>query len=233
MKISNFKQGKTTVTVTIGILSFILAFVMFMQFKFVQQTDLTSIKNMREDELKEELVLWKSKYEEVEEQLQETRNKIAEYEKTIANNEEASKLVEEELQQNKLLLGQTDVEGEGIIIYYADGEKKVLATDLLTLVNELNLVEAEAISINGQRIIATTEIAGADSYIYINGERTTSPYEIRVIGNKRYLESAMIGQGGLVDTAPKKGKVMSVESKNNVQIPKYNGELKANNINLK
>ena len=230
MKFKNIKKGKTTVTVTIGIISFILAFVMFMQFKFVQQTDLASIKNMREDELREELSLWKSKHEEIVAQLEETNNTISEYEKTIENNDEASQLIDKELQQNKLSLGQTNVEGEGIIIYYSDGSKKVEAKDLLKLVNELNYAGAEAISINDQRIITTTEIAAADSYIYINGERTTSSYTIKVIGNKKYLESGLTAKGGIVDNATKDGKTINVESKNNVQISKYNGELKTNNI---
>ena len=233
MKIKNLKKGKITVTITIGMISFILAFVIFMQFKFVQNTDITSIKNMREDELREELALWKSKYEEVETQLEETKSKIEEYEKNIENNEETDQLLDEELKQNKLLLGRTDVTGEGIIIYYKDGSKKVTATDLLKLVNELNLSEAEAISINDQRIVNTTEIVAVDSYIYINGERTTGPYTIKVIGNKKYLESALTGKGRLVETAPTDGKEVSIESKNNIQIPKYNGELNVDNINLK
>lgn len=233
MKIKNLKKGKITVTITIGMISFILAFVIFMQFKFVQNTDITSIKNMREDELREELALWKSKYEEVETQLEETDSKISEYEKNIENNEETSKLINEELQQNKLLLGQTDITGEGVIIYYEDGTKRVTASDLLKLVNELNLAEAEAISINDQRIINTTEIVAVDSYIYINGERTTGPYTIKVIGNKKYLESSLTGKNRLVETAPSEGKLVSVETKNNIQIQKYNGEIKADNINLK
>lgn len=233
MKIKNLKKGKITVTITIGMISFILAFVIFMQFKFVQNTDITSIKNMREDELREELALWKSKYEEVETQLEETDSKISEYEKNIENNEETSKLINEELQQNKLLLGQTDITGEGVIIYYEDGTKRVTASDLLKLVNELNLAEAEAISINDQRIINTTEIVAVDSYIYINGERTTGPYTIKVIGNKKYLESSLTGKNRLVETAPSEGKIVSVETKNNIQIQKYNGEIKADNINLK
>jgi len=233
LKIKNLKKGKITVTITIGMISFILAFVIFMQFKFVQNTDITSIKNMREDELRDELAVWKSKYEEIETQLEETNSKIEEYEKNIENNEETAQLIDEELKQNKLLLGRTDVTGEGIIIYYKDGNKKVTATDLLKLVNELNLSEAEAISINDQRIVNTTEIVAVDSYIYINGERTTGPYTIKVIGNRKYLESALTGKGRLVETAPTDGKEVSIESKNNIQIQKYSGELKADNINLK
>ena len=233
MKKNNINKGKKAVTITIGIMSFILAFVMFMQFKFVQQTDFASIKSMREDELREELALWKNKSEEVEIQLQEVNGKIRDYETNIENNEATAQLIDKELQQNKLLLGETNVTGEGVIIYYEDDSKKVNATDLLRLVNELNLAGAEAIAINDQRIVNITEIASADSYIYINGQRTTAPYTIKVIGNKKYLESGLTAKGGIVDTATKEGKQILVESKNNVQIQKYDGEYEINNIIVK
>ena len=42
-------------TIIIGIVCFILAFVMFMQFKVVNETDITSLTTKREGELREEL----------------------------------------------------------------------------------------------------------------------------------------------------------------------------------
>lgn len=233
MKVNNIKKGKNIVTVTIGIISFILTFIIFMQFKFVQNTDITSIENMRQDELKEELVLWKSKLEEVNLQLAETNKKLLEYETSIENNTETSKLIEEELQQNKFLMGSTDVYGEGVVIYYEDDTKSIIASDLLNLVNQLNMAEAEAISINEQRIVNSTEIVKVDEYMYINGERNSGPYVIKVIGNKKFLESSLTGKNGFVETEVKAGKKVSVEGKNSVQIPKYDKEQTVNNINLK
>ena len=58
------KKGKITMIITIGISCFALVLVMFMQFKIVNETDITSIENMREAELRTELANWKSKYEE-------------------------------------------------------------------------------------------------------------------------------------------------------------------------
>ena len=51
-------------TVIIGIMCFILVYIMFMQFKVVNQTDITSLTTKRESELREELDSWQSKYEE-------------------------------------------------------------------------------------------------------------------------------------------------------------------------
>lgn len=233
MKIKDLNKGKVIVTVTIGIISFILTFIIFMQFKFVQHTNFTSIKNLRDDEIREEIALLKTKYESLEIELEDTYTKIDEYEHNIENNEKTLQLIDEELKQNKLLLGQTNVYGEGVIIYYEDDTKKVDYNDLLKLVNELNLAGAEAISINDQRVVNQTEIVNADSYIYINGERTTSPFIIKAIGNKKYLEAALTGKGGLEETAKKNDKKFRVESSSQIQIQKFNGKFESEEINIK
>ena len=69
------KKGKITMTITIGIACFALVMVMTMQFKIVNETDITSIENMRETELRTELANWKQKYEETNTQYEETRSK--------------------------------------------------------------------------------------------------------------------------------------------------------------
>ena len=87
----NIKKGKITMTITMVIACFVLALVMSMQFKIASETDITSIENMREAELRTELANWKSKYEEVEKKYEETSSKIDEYKqkfKTILAEEE-------------------------------------------------------------------------------------------------------------------------------------------------
>ena len=73
------KKGKVTMTVTIGIACFALATVMTMQFKVVNETDITAIENMQEAELKTELANWKTKYDQINTQCEETASKLDEY----------------------------------------------------------------------------------------------------------------------------------------------------------
>ena len=72
-------KEKITLTITVGIACFSLVFIMSMQFKIVNQTDITAIENMRETELRTELANWKAKYEETDLKYQETQTKIEEY----------------------------------------------------------------------------------------------------------------------------------------------------------
>jgi len=228
------KKGKIVMTITIGIACFALVLVMFMQFKIVNQTDITSIEQMREAELRTELANWKSKYEETNEAYEEMTRKIEEYKDTKQSNEETEKLVNAELEQANMILGKTDVQGDGIEIILkeavTDEYGRISAYDLLAIVNALKLAEAEAVSINDERIINMTDIVTissiSSSFVRINGQRVLAPYVIKVVGNQSYLESALLGNGGHVDELRKLGHDISIEKVNRLTILKYNNEIK-------
>lgn len=95
---------------------FALVTIMFMQFKIINQTDITSIEAMTEQELRMELATWRQKYEQAQEIYQENLEKLQEYKEKVKSDAESSKLIEGELQQINKYLGKTDVQGEGIII---------------------------------------------------------------------------------------------------------------------
>lgn len=227
------KQGKVTMSIATGIACFALVFVMSMQFKIVNQTDITAIENMREMELRTELTNWKAKYEETKNKYEETNSKIEEYKTTKQSNEETEKLVNTELEQVNMILGKTDVEGEGIEIILREKENnddisKINADDLLIIVNNLKLSGAEAISINDERIINMTDIVNInDTFIKVNGQRILAPYVIKAIGNQTYLESGLIGNGGYIDELKKLEHDISIEKQNKVKIVKYKDEIKS------
>lgn len=228
---NNIKKGKITMVITIGIACFALVLVMSMQFKMVNETDITSIENMREAELRTELANWKSKYEETNQKYEETVLKIEEYKTTSQSNEETEKLVEKELEQVNMSLGKTDLQGEGIevILREIDNEEiaRINADDLLVIVNSLKMAGAEAISINEERIINMTDIVDInEAFIKINGKRILAPYIIKAVGNPSHLESALTGNGGHLDEMKKIGQDVSIQKLNKVKILKYNDEIK-------
>lgn len=225
------KKGKITMIITIGIACFALTLVMSMQFKIVNQTDITSIENMREAELRSELANWKSKYEETNEKYEEITSKIEEYKKTRQSNEETGRLVEEELEQIEMTMGKTEVQGEGIEVTLketnSEETSEINSDDLLLIVNALKSAGAEAISINNERIINMSDIVDiTGAYIKVNGQRILSPYIIKAIGNQSYLESILVGNGGHVDKMKKLGQDVSINKSNKIKIPKYNKNIK-------
>lgn len=233
------KKGKITLVVMIAISCFALSLIMCMQFKIVQQTDITLIETMREEELKSELANLKQLYKEAEEQYQEKITKLNEYREKQESGEESEKLIAKELQETIMYLGKTDVQGEGIEIVINDIEEQInedeyinpiSAEDLLIIVDYLKLAGAEAISINGERIINTTDIVDIYNIIFVNQQRILAPYTIKAIGNSASLESTLLGNGGYIEELKNIGFDAYILRSNNITIPKYSKEIKQNYI---
>lgn len=216
------KKEKRVMSIVIGFVCIVLVAVMFAQFKTVEQTDITGIETAREDELRTMVSTWKTRYEEAQEKLIDTKVKINEYRETIGTNKESSQILQKELQQTNMLAGKTDVTGEGVIVTLSDNnEKSITAGDLLELVNELRLAGAEAISINDKRIITTTDIVYVD-VIMVNEERVISPYVVKAIGDQKYLSSALsLKTSGFIDKYINNGKTVSLSLEKNIKILAY------------
>lgn len=225
------KKEQLIIAIIIGLMFFILTLSIFMQFKTINYTDINALETMQESELRAELTAIKTKYTETLEQLQETRTMIKEYQETINTDKEASVLLESELEKSRNLLGKNAVQGEGIIVTLVDVEVgkygKIVDNDLVELVNELKAAGAEAISINGNRIVSTSYIVDlTDGYISVNGERLVSPYVVKAIGDITYLESGLSQkQYGYIDTRVNSGKNVTLEKSDNVYIEAYNKTL--------
>src|SRR5690606_32980836 len=136
-----------------------------------------------------------------------------------------------ELSKVKMQAGLLPVEGPGVVVtvdnlYTNDisgGGQIVQAVhyeDLLKLVNELNAAGAEAIAVNGERIVATTEIRNAGDYIVINTNRHSVPFEIKAIGNPENLEAALKLLGGVADELSQVLDI-NIKREDNIYIPKY------------
>lgn len=231
----NVKRNKIVVSIIIGLMCFVLVFTMFIQFNTIEQTDLANIATMRETELREELTKWNTRYEELYARYEEEEIKKQEYQNSLGTDDEASNLLDKELNETNILLGLTAVTGPGIIVTLSNNStKNIDAYDLLELVNELRLAGAEAISINDERIVAMSDIVDINySFIVVNGNRISSPYVVKAIGNQTYLESGLTAKEyGYMDNIIKgNGKTATLERNDNIEIPKFTGNLEMNYAN--
>lgn len=173
------------------------------------------------------------------------KNRIAELLETVSEYEDAGKSSTDqfnkyriELEKANALAGLTSLEGPGVVVtvnnmYISNDEdgveviQNVHHTDLMKIINELNAAGAEAISINRERIIATTEIRNAGDYIVINTNRNSVPFEIRAIGNPDTLFSSLNLLGGVIDSL---SGILDIKIKReeSVQVPAYSSPIQYN-----
>lgn len=144
-------------------------------------------------------------------------------------------------------IGLTEVSGSGVEIMLndspfaakvdlEDSEKyRVQASDLRDLVNLLNAASAEAIAINNQRIVANSTISAVGSTILINNTHSAPPFTIRAVGDADLMLERLLSKGLLPSLYAKKIEsklTFSITKKGRINIPIYNGDLKAEYLNL-
>lgn len=137
----------------------------------------------------------------------------------------------------KMNANMLEVSGPGIVITLNDsktlskpGENQnpylIHDEDLLKTVNELRAAGAEALSLNDERIIATSEIRCAGPTVSVNNKRSSPPYVIKAIGNPKTLEAALNMRGGIVENLKVWGIQVSVKAEDEIVIKPYEDEFK-------
>lgn len=105
-----------------------------------------------------------------------------------------------DLDSLRLLLGLVAATGQGIEIRIDDPESTVGPDLLVDAIQELRDAGAEALEVNGVRVIAQTAFSGDAGRIRIDKTALKRPYLIRAIGARQTLAEAMRIPGGVVDS---------------------------------
>lgn len=221
--------------VTLAIVVFFLSFIITLQVKTVfnnQQTQ--QLQYQRIEDIQKELTKEKERAIDLENQLLQASNDLVLYRKEAEESGSYSKALSGEIERYKILAGLTDVEGKGITVTLNDSDVKLDPsqdpssyilhdTDLRTVVNELNSAGAEAISINGERLVSTSEIRCVGPTIIVNGNKYTPPYVIKAIGDPDMLEAALNIKGGIVEELKLWNLEVGIVKSTKLKIGKYNG----------
>lgn len=216
--------------IAIAIVCLVLGLMVSIQFRTVKQ-GVGPVSEYRARELAAQLKKTREENSKLLNVKKDYEAKIKEFEDTASQGSISAKILKQELDEARIIAGLEDVEGPGITVVADDlkfGEKVnyplISYSMLLELVNELNAAGAEAISINGQRIISTTEIRQTGGiHININTVSYAPPFEFKVIGDPKTLEAALRLREGIVERFEANGVSVSITQEQLVKIAKYNG----------
>ena len=216
--------------IAVAIVCLVLGIMVSIQFRTVKQ-GVGPVSEYRARELAAQL----KKVREENVKLQNVKNdyesKIKEFEDTASQGSAYAKILKDELDQARILAGIEDVEGPGITVVVDDlkfSEKVnyplISYSMLLELLNELNAAGAEAVSINEQRIISTSEIRQIGGiHININTVSFAPPFVFKAIGDPKTLEAALRLREGIAEKLENSGVAVTITQEQLIKIPKYNG----------
>ena len=232
-------MNKKQIAITLGIMCLLLTMATVIQIKTINGANQVASSTFTSNNLRDQVLKWKERYDTTYSSLQTSEKRLEDVREQASDNTEGSSEKEKELKRNNMLLGLTDVTGEGVIVTLKDNDKVTASTtlgdiseyivhysDILGIVNELKNAGAEAISVNDQRITSISAITCEGNIISVNGEKVSSPFVIKAIGSQTQLINTLsIKETGFIDYRTSQGKTVKLEKQRNIKIPKYTGEI--------
>jgi len=162
-----------------------------------------SLESLSADDLSMLVISLSEKKDSVEAELTSLQKELRSMEEKTQAGQSLVVTLENQIRQLQMINGQTAVEGRGVSVTIT-GDPQLMYYDLIDLVNELFVSEAEAVSINDIRIKSTTLISEAeDNYgnldITVDGKKLLSPIVIKAIGKPDTLETGLTFSGGIIN----------------------------------
>ena len=216
-------------TIFVFIASIIVGLLIAMNIGFKGKNNLLDVKQY--DEAYNERSKLYSQVSNLKEEYYNINKKLKKYDSGYEKTDEVKKQMQEEVSNNNLILGNTDVEGPGVKIILEDADvfddswQLIHDSDIIQVLNDLRNAGAEAISVNGERIVFNNYGYCGGPYINLNGIKVVTPYNINAIGNEDVLYNYLtLEKTHITDLKVRKVKV-NVAKAEDIKILAYNGIL--------
>jgi uncharacterized protein YlxW (UPF0749 family) len=184
-------------------------------------------------------VALQARQETLKDQVLALRSQIQEVEQRGQGSAELVRQLNDQLQHARIASGLLALQGTGIVFQLEDSlqpvkpganeaEYLVTARDVRTLVEELWLAGAEAVSVNGERIAQSTGIIDIGGSTLVNSAFIAPPYQISAIGPDDLYEQLSASQGFVafvVARADAFGIRLSFLESDTVDVPAFAGTI--------
>lgn len=212
------KQGRWA----IAAVSVVLGVMIVVQFRMTQETAGNNIRLQRTEDLASKLADTEKQNDQLKKELETLQ---LGHETGTAHND---------VETLRYAAGLTAVKGKGVTVTIEDSRTPVKTgenanlylihdEDMLKVINELRAAGAEAISINDQRLVGTTEIRCVGPTVVVNRKSFAPPFVIRAIGDPNSLNGALTMRGGIGETLKYWGIIMTIKKEDTLVVPAYNG----------
>lgn len=174
-----------------------------------------------------------------EEEITKLRTELDTVQKAQASGQSNLTGLQDQLDKARMKAGLVTVEGPGIVLTLKDRDDALALakqsgepfdiwdyivhdTFLLNLVTDLRAAGAEAIALNEERIVTTTDIKCGGTIVFANSTRLGAPFTIKAIGNPEALVKAL-EQSFTYNTLAYNKYPINVTKNEKVFIPAYRG----------
>ncbi|MFF0277662.1 DUF881 domain-containing protein [Streptomyces sp. NPDC004330] len=199
----------TRAQLVVALLLFVLGLGLAIQVSSTSEN--SALRGARQEDLVRILDELDDRTQRLEDEKARLEKQRTELESSSDQAEEARRQTQEREQQLGILAGTVAAEGPGITLTVGDPSGAVESDMLLDAIQELRAAGAEAIQVNGVRVVADSYFTGGGDDMRIDGTKVTAPYVFKVIGKPEDLEPALNIPGGVVQTLEKEQATATVE----------------------
>ncbi|WP_225827896.1 DUF881 domain-containing protein [Streptomyces naphthomycinicus] len=207
----------TRAQLIVALLLFGLGFGLAVQVASNSDTD-SALRGARQEDLVRILDELDSRTQRLEDEKQGLEKQRSELQTSSDQAAEARKQTAEKERQLGILAGTVAAQGPGITMTIEDTKGTVEADMLLDAIQELRAAGAEAIQVNGVRVVAGTYFTDSGKSVSVDGNKINAPYRFKVIGKPQDLEPALNIPGGVVQTLEKEQATVNVERSDKIVV---------------
>ncbi|MFF9089830.1 DUF881 domain-containing protein [Streptomyces sp. NPDC014991] len=207
----------TRAQLIVAVLLFGLGFGLAVQVASNSDTD-SALRGARQEDLVRILDELDSRTQRLEDEKQGLEKQRQELQSSSDQAAEARRQTAEKKRQLGILAGTVAAQGPGITMTIEDTKGTVQADMLLDAIQELRAAGAEAIQVNGVRVVAGTYFTDSGKSVSVDGNKINAPYRFKVIGKPQDLEPALNIPGGVVQTLEKEQATATVERSDKIVV---------------
>ncbi|MFJ7152935.1 DUF881 domain-containing protein [Streptomyces sp. NPDC100445] len=207
----------TRAQLIVAVLLFGLGFGLAVQVASNSDTD-SALRGARQEDLVRILDELDSRTQRLEDEKQGLEKQRQELQSSSDQAAEARRQTAEKERQLGILAGTVAAQGPGITMTIEDTKGTVKADMLLDAIQELRAAGAEAVQVNGVRVVAGTYFTDSGKSVSVDGNKINAPYRFKVIGKPQDLEPALNIPGGVVQTLEKEQATATVERSDKIVV---------------
>jgi len=181
-----------------------------------------------------------SEQAELKNQITDLRTRLNALQAAEANQKSSLLDINRQIEEQRMISGMVPVHGPGVIAAFDDSTARSVPEnedpanyilhdyDLRDILNTLWAAGAEAISLNGERIVINSSLYCVGTTVICNATRLSPPYVVKAIGEPEGLQAALAGSPQMAkfnQRAQIYDLPVKVELSQDVQVPAYNGSL--------
>lgn len=185
-----------------GLLCLALGFALAVQ---VGQSTGDQLSSLRQDELVRLLDEVTQRADQLDGQVSDLEAIRDDLQSEDGRDQAARDLAQQRAEQEGILSGRLPARGPGVRVDVADGDKPLEAQALFNLLEELRNAGAEAIQVNGVRLVTTSYFVDSGGGVVLDGATISSPYEWTAIGDPDTIDRALEIPGGALPRIREEG----------------------------